>query len=441
VSIDDRIRAATEAVAGTVREIPPLELPPDVLAGRPRRRFRGPAALPHGGAWWAGLLIPLTAAVAVIAVAAMLVVIRNLPGPPAKSGPASLAGAPRYYVQLGVEPVGKNPELVVGDAVTGAVAATVPEPAGINFVGVTGAGDDRTFVINARAVHGRSSPQAGDPWQLWYVLRIAPGTAHPATLTRLPIADTYTNAAVSGTALSPDGRTLAVMVVPNAANPHLDPGSTQSLAHALPVGPVTLHTYAVPSGRLLRTWTYPWSGKGTPPGEDNWAEMSWLADGHTLAFEYPLSPSTVTSKTAGTLVELDTARAGTELISGARVVLHIPHDFACEPGAGLLSPDGRTWFCGGSPGGDCKTNGVIFSAYSVATGKREDVLYHYPTCDGLNPEVAWAGRGESMIGVFLITNPTVGMRVGFMEAGRFAALKLASVADSNTMILPGRIAF
>lgn len=42
MSIDDRVRAATEAVAATVREVPSLSLPPDAAPagaepGRPRR--------------------------------------------------------------------------------------------------------------------------------------------------------------------------------------------------------------------------------------------------------------------------------------------------------------------------------------------------------------------------------------------------------------------
>jgi len=47
VSIDDRIRAATEATAATVREIPPLILPGTAPPARPRRR-RSRRARPGG---------------------------------------------------------------------------------------------------------------------------------------------------------------------------------------------------------------------------------------------------------------------------------------------------------------------------------------------------------------------------------------------------------
>ena len=88
MSIDDRIRTATAATAATVREISPLALPDDLPGttlppARPRSRRsrragltrpagRGPRRL---GTW----LVPLAAAAAVIALAATLVAVRDLP--------------------------------------------------------------------------------------------------------------------------------------------------------------------------------------------------------------------------------------------------------------------------------------------------------------------------------------------------------------------------
>jgi hypothetical protein len=462
VTVEDRLRATAEAVTASMRPVRPLTLPPvPSPAGAPARQRERRPPRPRRG--WGGWLIPLAAAVAVIAVAVTLVAVRSLPGarPAPASGetaPASLAGVPRYYVELGSMPQGttssglivgdalkgtSGPGLIVGDAFTGKVLATIPQPAGAVFTGVTGAGDDRTFVINARTTGKSSSRQPNNPSQLWYLLRVTPGAARPVQLTPLPVKDKYTDAAVSGLALSPDGRTLAIMVVPNALNPHLYPSDPQSLAHALPVGPVTLQTYAVPTGQLLRSWTHPWSGIALPPGEDNWADLLWLADGRTLAFEYPLSMGTETTKTSGTVLALDTAGPGTDLIASARTVLSIPDDFACEPGAGLLSPDGRTWFCAGNgPPAGCKTTGVTFSAYSTATGKRKDVLYRHVPCYGANPVIAWAGPGESMIGLLAITYQKGSRIVGLMAPGKFTPLKLALPHGLLGNILePGWIAF
>ena len=76
MTVEDRLRATTGAVTEAMRPVRPLTLPPGQPEGaasiRPRR-----GRLPRR---WPGWLIPLAAAVAVIAVAATLVAVRDLPG-------------------------------------------------------------------------------------------------------------------------------------------------------------------------------------------------------------------------------------------------------------------------------------------------------------------------------------------------------------------------
>ena len=74
MSIDDRIRVATEAFGATVREVRTLVLPDAAPAPVPRARPRWT----HARRGW---LIPLAAAIAVIAVAATLVAVRSLSAP------------------------------------------------------------------------------------------------------------------------------------------------------------------------------------------------------------------------------------------------------------------------------------------------------------------------------------------------------------------------
>ena len=72
MTIEDRLRATTEAVTEAMYPVRPLDLRPSAAPSPARyRRPRRPAR-------WSGWLIPLAAAMAVIAVAATLVTVRSL---------------------------------------------------------------------------------------------------------------------------------------------------------------------------------------------------------------------------------------------------------------------------------------------------------------------------------------------------------------------------
>jgi hypothetical protein len=95
VSTEDRVRAATRARTDLVTQVRPLELP-DELPVRARR--------PRFARRWGGWLVPLTAAVAVIAVAATLVAVRqSRTASPSGSQPVTSTAPgtiPRYYVEI-----------------------------------------------------------------------------------------------------------------------------------------------------------------------------------------------------------------------------------------------------------------------------------------------------------------------------------------------------
>ena len=415
MTVHERLRSTTEAVTASMREVRPLILPADpaLLPADPAplppdphpHRRRSPAAPSRGSRRWRGWgswLVPLAAAVAVIAVAVTLVSVRDASGPrPTSPAPAPAplpAGAvPGYYVAVqpgasddsDLDAADEVNTVVVGDARTGRLLDTLKPPKGGTFDGVTGAADDRTFILDVRSVPSPMGSQHVS--YAWYLLRVAPGTADPVRLTRLPITDRLGDAVIHGLALSPDGRTLAVMFMPNMAD-----GGTP--------GPITLRIWSVVTGKPLRTWT------GSQPDGlvcftcNNTVDLTWLANGHTLAFIYPEAVLPQAVRT------LDLSRPGGNLDADSQAAFPISVADAGDCVDPLLSPDGRTVLCGTTGAPDarngCAAYGARFDAYSAATRKLERVLYHYRgSCAYAWSNFVWAGSGTVAIGLVQAYTP------------------------------------
>ncbi|HEY1820805.1 MAG TPA: hypothetical protein VGG83_12830 [Trebonia sp.] len=322
---EDRARAAMRAIAGTVHDAPPLQLaaardltraPDAVRAGGHGSRRLG-LRLPRGGTRQAtrgggrrrrwSVLAPVAAAVTIVAVAVTLAIIRDIPnggvagpatatpvtGASAASG-APAPGVPEYYVAW---MQADTPYLVVGNTFTGQTIATVGAPAGVSLEAVYGAAaDDRTFIVTGDRSRGAN---AGT---VWYLLRIAPGSAKPARLTPLPVPVRQSPA---GTALSPDGTELAV---------------------ALPGTPATLRVYSVATGALLRDWSTTASGELTAekvtPGSRQFTALvlRWSADGSQLAFAW----------NASTIRVLDPNAPDGDLITSSRLLSWIGLAYASQ---------------------------------------------------------------------------------------------------------------
>jgi hypothetical protein len=365
VTVEDRLRATTEAVTGAMRPVRPLDLS-KVRAGgsAPARSRRARPARQ-----WPGWLIPLAAAAAVVAVAAVLVAVRNpprvapaasagsaasRPGAPAPAAPADPEALPGYFVAISglktngpLPPAGQSApakapppdSVVVGDTRTGQRLATIKPPAGSTFAGVTGAADDRTFVLDSvRLVPGLLF--ANQP-RTWYRLRVKPGTA-VTTLTRLTL-PVPAAADVNGIALSPDGTKLAVLY--QVASDR-DSGFPYS-------GPFTLGIYSVATGAALRAWTgtdpyhgsYAYGSNGLP---DPNANLTWTSDGQQLAFAYRGSANPDSSLY---LREVNMAASGGDLFTGSTVVAKIA--VSATSGKSRIwcdslgvTGDGRTAVCG-----------------------------------------------------------------------------------------------
>ena len=438
MTVEDRLRATTDALTGAMRQVRPLTLPPE----QPARV--SPPRQPRRGRGW---LIPLTAAVAVIAVAVALVVVRDDRGAsraptapaanPAAAIPRYAAGIPRYYVELASwTPASGYQDAIVGDSRTGKVLATVKTPAHSEFGGVTGAADDRTFVIDATSTTKPATPnQAAQLTHTWYRLLIAPGTRHPAELTKLPITPPVGDVWVDGLALSPDAGTLAVLSQLGAAGPYGDSAQTGE--------PFTLRTYSLATGKALRAWTAP-EGKISdvvPGGSDNVADLTWTADGQTLAFMFPPSAWPDSERT------LNVNGKGSSLLTGSRSVFAIPEpnkQDSCQ--SLLLASDGRTMICGTETTMThaCSQQEPRFSLYSTATGKLTRVLYRYQgSCWSGEADVLWAGAGGTAIGLieaqrFVKNRATVDHEFGVVAAGKFTPLH---VLMSTDYFVAGTLAF
>jgi hypothetical protein len=327
--LEDQIRGALHAEATRLREMPPLDLSAGAAQHKPRPaphvpRTRRPLT------WWG----PLAAVAAIVLVAAALVTVKSLVGakpaqptaavasPSPTARPALPNGAtPRYYVMLGSVGTSSGQDIIVGDdqrgnlsdfglqAQTAQTIASFPFLRGNTFTSLTvsGAANDRTFVVSgasigtANAVPGSSSPT------VWYLVRLSPGSSHPAQFTRLPIeipADSW----VATTALSGDGTELAVLSAVGSATP-----SART---------ITLGVYSVATGRLLRSWSAPASYTVSTASRTNTAihqpaaisDLSWVGD-TTVGFAV-----TTTAKVSEEVRTLNVNPGGTSLLSDSHVV-------------------------------------------------------------------------------------------------------------------------
>ena len=429
MTVEDRLRATADALSGTMREVRPLILPGERPNPNPNpdRAWR-----PRVPRQWRGWLVPLTAGLAMIAVAATLVAVRvshdASPTPPAPATRPAAAVVPRYYVQLVAwkSVSGYQRDAIVGDSSTGKVLATVRPPGQLTFAGVTGAADDRTFVLDATS---DTVPAPAQGAHSWYLLRLSPGAARPATLTRLPIGGPADSDQITGLALAPDAATLAIIYQAGL------PGGTP--------GPYTLRTYSTRTGKALRSWTAPDNNKNFSIGGgdlDNQVSLTWTADGRTLAFVYPPNAWPDYERTLNA-----TAKSG-RLLAASHPVLAIPGN-QDNCGSLLLAADGRTMVCGtaGNATGGCRQQEPQFDLYSTATGKLTRVLYRFRvTCQAAYTELAWVGTDGTAIGAIAEIResnhePALSYEVGLLRPGTFTRLHVPVPAGSG--FETGQLAF
>jgi hypothetical protein len=458
-TVEERTRAAMDAITETVDRVPLLRLPPPPLANA---KSRGRVPSPRR---WPRRLAPVAAAAAVLALAVGLVVVKNLPhAAPATARPTVRAEVPpRYYVTL------TGTGLLVGDTFTGAKVATVQAPTGAVFTGIAAAADDKTFVVDTEPSPGDSDYTLP---RTFYLLRIAPGTSSPARsparLTRLSIPSLHDVVAI---ALSGSGREFAVATEDNASGLH---GNTVS----------KIRIYSVTTGRLLHTWS---TDNPDAFGEaDYFTEQSraldWIDGDRAVAFyaAFTYEPPGLAAalgklyKERLSLTELkkklpelakqygmtslemtwrrlDVSTGGGDLMADSKVIWSWTptatpdgqqEASGCQYGwIQGISADGKTVVCGSisiARGTQRKPVSwrVTWLAYSVPTGAAR-TLYQIVVRTAQQPYVypLWAGTtGNTIIGEWgMETNagPQQNPPVGLISNGTFK--KLPSMPDAGAM--------
>jgi Sigma-70 region 2 len=231
---------------------------------------------------------------------------------------------------------------------TGTALATVSPPRPYRtFSWVSGAADDRTFVLASQPwVPGASPTRNSNEPTKFFLLHFDPATG-AAPLTALPITERE-GYRVIGLALSPDGSKLAVLL----ATPH-DPQQSRK---------IQIFTLATGS---QHDWT--WAGQGWVGTQDSLGQpLSWAADGRTLAFQ----------QWTGEHLDvrlLDTAAAGSSLRSARPAVAVLSSNN--DDSNSLLTPDGRTVIYAPAQGTQENTlhprfrERLNFAEFSASTGK------------------------------------------------------------------------
>ena len=449
--------AAMRELADTVTGAPPLRLTPRLaLAPSPHRH-------------WFPWLTPLAAAAVMIMLAITLVTLRNMPnGPvvPAARPTAASDAVPTYYAELVQEPGGENnpDQIQVRETLTGHLVATVKPPPGATFAGVTGAADDRTFVVDTQpgAIQSLHPADQSVLPRTWYLLRLSPGSARPATLTRLPIPPSPLGTGVDAIALSPDGTRLAVAF--QTPGRGMTPGGEPA-----PNGTVTLRVYSLRTGAMLRAWSAPPRPDLYifPPADgqsDSNLSLAWVDDGTTLAFgEFKLKPGLSNDGalpppqdlTWEAILELPySAPSGATLLS-AHVVLTFPGETADKPTSLqcgeaatsdlVFTADGQL-ICGGTglsrdPGevgnGNCApgTPWYLFGLLEYPASGSARVLWQWAANCGGFPAVLpmWTSPSGSAQLVLLSTqNSATDQRLAFgiFRNGEFTALPIPAALDT-----------
>jgi hypothetical protein len=326
ISTEERLRAATRAAADTVTpgSAPPLRLPAD-----PGRRPGRLGRLAGDRRRWLRAMTPLAAAAAVAAVVIVsLTLTSGMHGPPRgehpSAGTAALGGLPPYYLALAGVP-GMPERAVIRATTTGKALATVTAPRPYSgFTFVTGADDDRTFIL-ATQRWWRIAPGArglaaekrnGATPAAFFRLRFDPAT-RSARLMPLHVPQKIPAGSLSGIGVSPDGTRLAMTL------------------HPAEIEVVTLATGSA------RHWVWPgsahstrvWAGNDKPDGQP----LSWTADGRTLAFRMNTQSGGITDVRL-----LDTTSPGNSLRAARPSVtfLGLGHFKRGPIGNVLITPDG-----------------------------------------------------------------------------------------------------
>jgi hypothetical protein len=404
--LEDRVRRAIHAKADEIPSgpPPPLRLParrPRPAWGRLSARLSGRRGLSLAA------LIAAALAVAAVIVAVFAVAGAIHLGAPTRPRPVvATSTPPRYYVALilgsgygkpvKIGTVGAS-SLLPSDAVvrvtaTGQAVATIAPPRPYQqFDAVTGAADDRTFVLAA--------VRSGWAGTKFYLLRLGPG-GHPGRLIPLRIPPPLTTN-VTDLALSPDGTRLAI-----------EGGA----------GKPSLFVFDLATG-ATRAWLPEGIGTDATAGTQN--SLSWTADGRTLALIFWGDPG------GGGVRLLDVAARGQNLLTDSRLAVgqpkNAPHGYWTQA---RITPDGHTIVAIRYRAGHAAQQLAEFSA---RTGKVLLVLGDNRFFDGGPEKVEWASPSGNVLivsgaryGPTIAHGPFPKAGAGVFRDGRYTPLPWSS---------------
>jgi hypothetical protein len=410
-TMEGRIRAAAHAAANTVPPdgVPPLQLPGQVVPVRRRGGWavlagrgpagRGLAGWVAGGGQWARWVAPVAAAVAVVVVlvAASVIAGRGMAGAPA-AGRGSTAGStsvaelvksgqiPPYYLDVTGNPDGINGPtyVVVRATATGKALGTIrPSVPGDGIMGVTGAADDRTFILDEQPLAKGDRDVGREPHTFYEVRLDAAGKPGPATKLPLSLPRYRLLEAFS---LSPDGSRLAM-----AVEPLPDPGTL--------AGSATVTVYTLATGQ-----SHSWTGNGQVSlAQDDPQALSWTSDGQTLAFQWNANS---TDAAASGFRVLHLAQGGDNLEADSHEVVPFfvnGNRLGCIEAGVAMTADGSALTCSGgrvvnpnaAPGRQQSQSGL--TEFSTATGKLLRVLGGWHDSAVAPMGVCWSNASGSLV--------------------------------------------
>jgi hypothetical protein len=362
---------------------------------------------------------------------------------------APAPAVPRFYVALpdadNFANVPGDTKAQVRDTFTGKLLLTLKPFGKDRFVSVSAAADDRTFVIGANP---NLSPPAVPMATDWYLVHLVPGSPFHATMRKLRIPAPPSDNLIDATALSPDGRQVALLGIVDRPQRIGGP----------PASADVLRVYSVATGKLLRTWS---TAVSDPFGA--YVTLFWTGGGRGLAFGYTFAAG----KQADLGVRmLDVRRPGRNLLADSRLAwfvhtfLNVPakYPFTCAIDYQVLvTPDGRRVVCTavsvfGTPpkptGSACPAGpawqSVGFLEYSTATGRGQRALYKENTnCSLINFGVLWTSAtggmllGDIAFGSLFPPNGSELVQFGVFSAGHFTRLPV----PPTTTTIPNAIAW
>jgi hypothetical protein len=368
--------------------------------------------------------------------------------------PALASAVPKYYVAL---PGGDNfanvpgsHTAVVGDTITGKHLLTVRPSGKDEFVSVSAAADDRTFVLGANPDPDKSLPAVVMPTD-WYLVQIKPGHRLTATVRKLRIPALAKNSLADADALSPNGKEVAVIGLSEYAYPK------PTLEW--------LRIYSVATGALLRSW----SGY-LNVDSDAYTTLSWTSGGRSLAIGYTFSVKTTKEWGYIGVRTLNVGSKGNSLIADSklvwkrllrgswfsgptplncsldiRVVVSADGSVVCSAFGALRSYNPNATGNTKQTAPTCPSvppwDSLGFLSFSTVSGKQSTVFQYDTNCDAQSNVLWTSASGDSVIGYYALGSPFPGstqtVRFGVFSHNKYVKLPV----PPTTATVPETIAW